>query len=100
MAPLPIADQYHQLTNIKLKIHHPCRIKNLKLKKRTSTRIKDDRRMVPRQKLTLLKILGQIPQTEFQPKITSQSLRMIVDIMPVISLICLVLSMFALLRSS
>lgn len=86
VAPLPIADQYHQLPNIKLKIHQSHQIKNLK--KRTSTRIKDYRRMMRRRNLILLKILGQIPQTQFQP-----NKRMIF-------MICLVLSMFVLLRSS
>ena len=75
VAPLPIAGKYHQLLNIKLKIHKSYQMKNLKLKKRTSMGIEDYRRMIPTQKweltLALLKILSQIPQMEFLMKITS-----------------------------
>ena len=84
VAPLPISGQDHQLPNIKLKIYLYHRIKNLKSKKRTSMRIKDNKgRMMPRK--------HQIPQTEFQLTITSKCM----DIM-----ICLILSMFTLLRNS
>ena len=82
VAPLPIAGQ----------------MKNLKLKKRMSMRIKDYRRtrrtQMSRWMLTLLKMFSRTPQTEFL-KITSK--KMIMDFM---ICRCLLLSMFALLRSS